>query len=68
MSKTGNLIKAALARTKKPLSTYEVAKLAGISWSTTSTHCYRLKAEGLIDSKEEEGKTGAKKVIWWLKK
>ena len=68
MTKAGDLVKAALAKSKRPLSTYEVAKNAGISWSSTIMHCYRLKAEGSLDCKEEEGRTGAKKVIWWLKK
>lgn len=68
MSKTDDLIKAVLVRSKKPLSTYEVAKLAGISWSTVNMHCYKLKSNGIVESKEEEAKTGAKKVVWWLKK
>ena len=68
MSKTDDLIRSALARSKKQLSTYEVAKLAGISWSTANMHCYKLKANGIVDCREEEGKTGAKKVVWWLKK
>ncbi len=68
MSKTDDLIKSVLARSKRPFSTYEIAKIAGISWSTANMHCYKLKSEGIADCKEEEGKTGAKKVIWWLKK
>ena len=68
MSKTDDLIKSVLAKPKKPLSTYQIAKLAGISWSTVNMHCYKLKANGIVDCREEESRTGAKKVIWWLKK
>ena len=58
-----------LKKTKKPLSTYELAKQVGISWSTANTHCYKLKAEGKIKGKLEEAKIGnSKKMLWWIGK
>ncbi len=68
MGKTDDLIRSVIAKAKKPISTYEIAKLAGISWGTTTTHCYKLASEGVLACKQEESKTGAKKVLWWLKK
>lgn len=64
----GEMILKTLRESPKPLSTYEIAKKLGISWSTANTHCYKLKDAGKIDSKEIVPKIGAgKKVVWFVK-
>ena len=64
----GTVIQKILKDSKDPLSTYEIAKLAKISWSTANTHCYKLKDESLIDGKLETAKVGAgRKMLWWVK-
>lgn len=58
-----------LARASRPLSTYEIARSAGISWSTANAHCYKLKSLGKILGKEEQRDVGAgKKMLWSLAK
>ncbi len=58
-----------LKKHKRPISTYELAKQAGISWSTANTHCYKLKSEGVIKGKLETAKIGnSKKMVWWVGK
>ena len=62
------MILKVLKESSEPVSTYELAKKVGISWSTANTHCYKLKDAGKIDNKEIVQKIGAgKKVIWFLK-
>ncbi len=57
-----------LKESSEPVSTYEIAKKLGISWSTANTHCYKLKDAGKVDSKEIVPKIGAgKKIVWFLK-
>ncbi|RLG13605.1 MAG: hypothetical protein DRN71_04495 [Candidatus Nanohalarchaeota archaeon] len=52
-----------------PLSTYQIAKQAKISWSTANIHCYKLKSEGKIDGKMEKAEVGSgKKMVWWIGK
>ena len=60
------LIQGILKESKKPLSTYELAKQANISWSTASTHCYKLRSFGIVDGKNEEVRIGIKRIVWWL--
>ena len=56
-----------LKSSKKPISTYELAKKARISWSTANMHCYKLKSQGRIKGKEENAKIGSgKKMLWWI--
>ncbi|NOR84745.1 HTH domain-containing protein [archaeon] len=63
----GEVIVRFLKESKTPLSTYEIAKKASISWSTANTHCYKLKDEGIIDGKLEMADVGAsKKMLWWI--
>ncbi len=58
-----------LKTSKQPLSTYQIAKQAKISWSTANIHCYKLKSEGKIDGKMEKAEVGSgKKMIWWIGK
>ena len=65
----GTVIHKVLKDSKTPLTTYELAKSAKISWSTANTHCYKLKDQGLIDGKLEVAKVGAaKKMLWWAKR
>jgi len=62
----GTVIQKVLKESKTPLSTYEIAKLSKISWSTANTHCYKLKDMGQIDGKLEIAKVGAaRKMMWW---
>ncbi len=63
----GTVIQKVLKESKTPISTYEIAKLSKISWSTANTHCYKLKDMGLIDGKLEIAKVGAaRKMLWWI--
>ncbi|MFH0928965.1 MAG: winged helix-turn-helix transcriptional regulator [Candidatus Aenigmatarchaeota archaeon] len=56
-----------LKKAKKPLSTYQLAKLSKITWPTANSHCYKLKSMGLVKSRTEKSKHGPKeKVVWWL--
>ncbi len=58
-----------LKKHKKPMTTYEIAKALGISWSTANIHCHKLKAEGKLISKEEKARLGiGKRVLWWISK
>ncbi len=58
-----------LKTSRQPLSTYEIAKRAKISWSTANIHCYKLKSEGKINGKLEKAEVGSgKKMIWWIGK
>ena len=68
LDKVDELIQSTLKESKKPLSTYEIAKYATLSWSTANTHCYKLKSFGILDGKYEEARIGIKRIIWWLKK
>ncbi len=52
---------------KGPLSTYEIAKELGISWSTANMHLYRLKADGRVKRRTETPRIGMRKrVVWWV--
>ncbi len=58
-----------LKKHRKPMTTYEIAKALGISWSTANIHCHKLKAEGKLISKEEKARLGiGKRVLWWISK
>ena len=58
-----------LKKSKRPISTYELAKEANISWSTANIHCYKLKTEGKIRGKLETANIGSgKKMLWWIGK
>ena len=67
LDKVDKLVKGILKKSPQPLSTYDIAKKLEISWSTANIHCYKLKAYGIIDSKNEEVKIGVKRVVWWYK-
>ena len=68
LNQSDKLIKRALSRSSGPLSTYDIAKKTEISWSTAITHCYKLKAFGVIDGRDEDIKTGSKRTVWWIKR
>jgi len=68
LDKVDELIRSTLKSSKKPLSTYEIAKTANLSWATANTHCYKLKSFGIIEGKYEEARIGIKRIIWWLTK
>lgn len=58
-----------LSRASRPLSTYELAKMAGVSWSTANAHCYKLKSLGKIRGREEQASVGeGRKMLWSLAK
>ncbi len=60
------LIIKTLKGNREPLSTYSIAKLLGVSWSTVNAHCYKLKSTGTIDGRMESSQLGQKKVVWYL--
>ncbi len=66
LDKVDELIKSKLKGSKKPRSTYEIAKIANLSWATANAHCYKLRSFGIIDGKYEEARIGIKRVVWWL--
>lgn len=55
-----SLIKSVLCESHKPLSTYEIAKKAGVSWSTANMHCFKLKAQGVL-SNAQTASSGVKR-------
>lgn len=59
------LILNAVKEAKNPISTYDVAKKTGISWSTASSHCYKLMAFGILESKSEKSRAGVGHKIMW---
>ncbi|MBI5331944.1 MAG: hypothetical protein HZB65_00055 [Candidatus Aenigmarchaeota archaeon] len=65
--KSEKLVLDVLRKERRPLSTYEIAKLAGISWSTANTCCYKLFSKKLVVSEEKEYKTSLRKIMWWIK-
>jgi predicted transcriptional regulator len=57
-----------LKKAKKPLSTYQIAKKAKITWPTANTHCYKLVSMKLVLNRQEESKHGPnEKIVWWIK-
>lgn len=64
----GEVILKLLKENKQPLSTYEIAKKIGISWSTANTHCYKLKDEGKVKGEWKKADVGlGRKMLWALK-
>lgn len=60
-------ILSTLRTSKEPITTYELAKIAKVSWSTVNSRCYKLKSVGKIKGKTETSPMGLrKKKIWWL--
>ncbi len=68
LGKAARLIVGILRKSSRPLSTYEIAKFANISWATANIHCYKLLVSGMLESREEEAKIGVKRVVWNIKK
>ena len=64
----GKLIQDVLRSSRKPLSTYEIAKKIGVSWATANIHCYKMKVLGVLDCRSEEVKIGMKRMVWWVKR
>ena len=63
------LIESTLKKNAEPLSTYQLAKDTGLSWSTINAHCYKLKSMNVIKGKLVVAKIGQrKKLIWWVEK
>lgn len=66
MDEIDELIESTLKKAGNPMSTYQVAKDTGLSWSTINAHCYKLKSMGIIGGKLEVAKIGQrKKLLWW---
>ncbi len=55
-----------LTKSSEPLTTYKIAKKAGIAWSTANIHCYKLKSMGVLKESIETPEYGRKQVIWML--
>ena len=68
ISAVDKLIVVALKKSNKPLSTYQIAKSANLSWSTANTHCYKLKSIGMLNMKRVRNHLGQTKVLWNLKR
>ncbi len=66
MSKSvGEVATEILRSVGKPISTYELAKRANVSWSTMNMHCFKLNANGVVRCKEEKANVGlGRKVMW----
>jgi predicted transcriptional regulator len=68
LSNVDKKILRVIKNSKKPLSTYRIAKEAKVMWSTANSHCYKLKSMNLINNKLESSKFGSgEKVVWWIK-
>lgn len=66
---TDKLAKKILKESDKPISTYELAKRAKISWSTANMHLFKLMAFGVITGEEEETNVGpGRKMMWRIKR
>ena len=64
----GEVATEILRSADRPISTYELAKRAKVSWSTMNMHCFRLSAKGVIKGREEKAPVGlGKKMLWSLK-
>jgi DNA-binding Lrp family transcriptional regulator len=63
------LILKKLEEASEPVSTYKLAKVTNISWSTINIHCYKLESMGKIKSELETKQIGSrKKRIWKIVK
>ncbi len=45
------------------VSTYQIAKKANISWSTTISHCYKLMISDIVEGEEIESNFWNEKAI-----
>jgi len=63
MNRIDKLILELLRKSPKPMSTYEIARKAKLTWSTVITHCYKLKSRGLLEEKTIVSPFGQKKVV-----
>lgn len=48
-----------------PITTYQIAKMADISWSTANTHCYKMQAINVVKGRFEQEKIGARRKVVW---
>ena len=55
-----------LRNSKHSMSTYEIAKKGGFSWSAANAHCYKLKSMGLIEGYIEEVYIGKMRTLWTI--
>ncbi len=55
-----------LTKSDKPLTTYKIAKEAGVSWSTVNIHCYRLKSMDMLREEVVNHEHGRKRIYWEL--
>jgi len=54
-----------LRESKAPLSTYEIAKRLGISWSTANIHLKDLQINGKVKNEEQIVKS-KRRNVWWI--
>jgi len=58
------------AKKKIKLSTYELAKKSGVSWSTVRLHCYKIKTDktkNLTNEVVKLNKGNGTKTLWWIR-
>jgi DNA-binding Lrp family transcriptional regulator len=67
LSKVDRKILKVLSKHRNPglISTYKLAKEAGISWATAITHCYKLKSYGFIEGTPAKPKYGDRETMFW---
>ncbi len=61
-----SLVQNVLRKSRKPISTYELAKKAGVSWSTANIHCFKLKTAGVVKNRIERKLGSRMRVVWWI--
>ncbi|HEX54538.1 MAG: hypothetical protein DRO95_04105 [Candidatus Altiarchaeales archaeon] len=66
LDRIDDIIMEILEKSDKPMTTYKIAKEGKIAWSTANTHCYKLKALGILEEKTIRTEIGQKKVVWKL--
>lgn len=68
LSPIDNVIIRIIKGSKKPVSTYKLAKVTKLSWSTVNSHCYKLKSFGILDMTSKKTPFGQKKMLWSIGK
>jgi len=64
LDKVDEFIVGILNKSAKPLTVYQIAKEAGLSWATVNIHCYKLKSNGVVNDNIYECGPGQKKTLW----
>ncbi len=64
LSPIDNIIVKVIKGSKKPVSTYKLAKVTKLSWSTVNSHCYKLMSFGILDMATKRTPFGQKTMLW----